>query len=351
MGWRAISFRLQVRVSGKPEERLATLTYGHAVTLWRINLGCLRRKDQSTYGFVLDTERGTWEKNEQSIGDDDEAQMVRTQHVIPYVEDRRNCLLFEPAEKLGLEQIASLQAALKNVIQVHFQLEDNELAAEPLPNMASRRQLLFYESSEGGAGVLRRLIEEPQILREVALKALELCHYDSQTGDDLLHAPRARETCEAACYDCLLTYSNQRDHQILDRRSIRDVLLRLADAQVVASVNATPSPEHLEQLQRLTESSLEQQWLAYLEARGHRLPTQGQLLMPECQTRPDFCYEDEMAAIYIDGPYHDFPERHARDATTSECLEDRGYLVIRFGHQDDWDAILAQYPSIFGRHA
>ncbi len=341
----------QAHGAGRPEECLATLTYGHAATLWRINLGWIRRKDQSTYGFVLDTERGTWEKNEQGPDDADATQMVRTQRVIPYVEDRRNCLLFEPAEPLSSAQMASLQAALKNAIQVRYQLEDNELAAEPLPDAASRRQLLFYESTEGGAGVLRRLIEDPLALREVARGALRLCHYDPYTGDDLRRAPRAHEDCEAACYDCLLTYANQRDHQLLDRRGIRDVLLRLADSQVVASANATPRPQHFEQLQHLTDSSLERQWLNYLEAHGHRLPTQAQQLIPQCQTRLDFCYEDEFVAIYIDGPYHDFPERQARDAAAQECLEDLGYLVIRFGHQGDWDAIIARYPNIFGRRS
>ncbi len=29
-------------------------------------------------------------------------------------------------------------------------------------------------------------------------------------------APRAREDCEAACYDCLMSYANQPDHQLLD---------------------------------------------------------------------------------------------------------------------------------------
>ncbi|BCL79615.1 RNA helicase [Ktedonobacteria bacterium brp13] len=341
----------QAHAEGKPEENLATLTYGHGATLWRINLGWMRRKDQSTHGFLLDVERGTWEKNEQSTDEADETMSPRVTRVIPYVEDRRNCLLFEPGKQLNIAQMASLQAALKNAIQVRYQLEDNELAAEPLPDMASRRQLLFYESSEGGAGVLRRLIDDPQALREVAQKALELCHFDPTTGEDLRRAPRAHEDCEAACYNCLLTYSNQRDHQSLDRRSIRDYLLSLARTQVVASANATPRPQHFEQLQRLTDSSLEQQWLNHLETHGHLLPTKAQQLIPECQTRPDFCYEDAMVAIYIDGPYHDFPERHARDATTTECLEDRGYLVIRFGHQDDWDAIIAQYPSTFGRHA
>jgi len=333
----------------KPEETLAKLTYGHAATLWRINLGWMRRKDQSTYGFTLDIERGTWEKNEQNAEGDDETLSPRTMRVIPYVEDRRNCLLFEPGESLEAPQMASLQAALKNAIQVCYQLEDNELQVEPLPDRASRRQLLFYEAAEGGAGVLRRLIDDPQALQMVARKALELCHFDPENGEDRRKAPRAREACEVACYDCLLTYANQRDHLLLDRHSIREYLLRLAGATVAASANATPRPQHLEQLQNLADSSLEQQWLNRLEARGYRLPTHAQQLLEKCGTRPDFCYDDEMVAIYIDGPYHDFPERHARDLAQQDCLEDYGYLVIRFGHQDDWDAIFAQNPSVFGK--
>jgi hypothetical protein len=35
----------------------------------------------------------------------------------------------------------------------------------------------------------------------------------------------------AACYDCLLSYTNQPDHRILDRFAVRDLLLRLAGAK------------------------------------------------------------------------------------------------------------------------
>ena len=71
--------------------------------------------------------------------------------------------------------MATLQAALKNAIQVCFQLEDSELAAEPLPSAEPRNQILIYESAEGGAGVLRRLVEDGQTaLIEVAKTALEL---------------------------------------------------------------------------------------------------------------------------------------------------------------------------------
>jgi ATP-dependent helicase YprA (DUF1998 family) len=203
-------------------ETLAKLTYGHAATIWRINLGWMRRKNKEQHGFVLDTERGYWGKSDQSADDPDDPISLRTDRVIPFVEDRRNCLLFEPGESQNATVMASLQAILKSAIQVKYQLEDNEIAAEPLPNELERNLILLYESAEGGAGVLRRLLDEPQAMREVAQEALRLCHFDPETETDLRRAPRAQEECEAACYDCLLSYYNQRDHRLLDRQAIRD---------------------------------------------------------------------------------------------------------------------------------
>ncbi len=332
-------------------EALAKLTYGHAATLWRINLGWMRRRNKDQYGFVLDTERGYWGKNEQSTDDPDDPMSPRTDRVIPYVEDRRNCLLFEPREPQNAVVMASLQAILKSAIQVKYQLEDNELAAEPLPDIVERHLILFYESAEGGAGVLRRLLEEPQAIREVAKEALRLCHFDPETGKDLRRAPRAQEDCESACYDCLLTYHNQHDHRLLDRQAIRDYLFALAESHVVAGPTQLPRSEYLEQLMRQADSELERQWLRYLEKHQLRLPSHAQHLVESCGTRPDFFYDDYQAAIYVDGHYHDYPERRARDAAYTECLEDRGYIVIRFGHEEDWASKFAQYPNIFGRLA
>src|SRR5438552_19174261 len=122
--------------------------------------------------------------------------------VIPFVEDRRNCLIFRPAMTPGAEVMASLQSALKNAIQVLYQLEDDELAAEPLPDADNRNALLLYESAEGGAGVLKRIIEDPKALGRIARTALQLCHFDPNRGEDLRRAPRATEYCEAACDDC-----------------------------------------------------------------------------------------------------------------------------------------------------
>ncbi|MBN1430613.1 MAG: DEAD/DEAH box helicase [Anaerolineae bacterium] len=339
----------QVAAVMQAEDRLAQLVYAQAATLWRINLGWARRKNKNQHGFVLDIERGYWARSEQAEENDPEDPMSpQTQRVIPYVEDSRNCLLFEPSIVLEEAEITSLQAALKRAIETRFQLESNELAAEPLPNPGNRRSILFYEAAEGGAGVLRTLIEEPYALAAVAREALLLCHYDPDTMEDKRRAEGAREDCEAACYNCLLSYSNQREHSLLDRQSIVKMLAALAQAEVVGSPTASPREDHLGMLMRLAGSDLERQWLDFLDIKGYRLPDDAQVLFEACQTRPDFIYSSDFAVIYIDGSPHDYPNRQARDAEQTSCMEDMGYTVIRFGYRDDWEAIISQYLYVFG---
>ena len=327
---------------------VATLTYGHAATLWRINFGWRRRANENERGFVLDIERGYWKANNQDTDDEDDALSARTRRVIPYVEDRRNCLLVTPAASADGAVMASLQAALKHAIQVRYQLEESELAAEPLPARDDRRILMIFEAAEGGAGVLRRLLDDAGALKEVAREALRICHFDPDTGDDQHHAPGAREDCEAACYDCLMSYGNQPDHRLLDRKLIKDLLLQLAGADVKASPVSLPRAEHLSQLMRQCGSDLERDWLRLIDEQGLRLPSHAQMLVEKCKTRPDFLYAPEKLAVYVDGPHHEYPERSERDQAQTDCLEDAGYTVLRFGTRDDWPAIVAKHPNVFG---
>lgn len=244
--------------------------------------------------------------------------------------------------------MASLQAVLKSAIQVVYQLEDNELAAEPLPRSDDRRVLLLYESAEGGAGVLKRIVDDPRALGNIARTALEICHFDPYTGEDRGRAPRAREDCEAACYDCLMTYFNQRDHRLLDRKAIRDTLLELAAANVAAAPLAKTRVEHMEELMRLAGSELERRWLRFIDERNLRLPSRAQALVDSVGTRPDFIYDDRQIAIYVDGPIHEYPTRHERDLELARRLRAKGYAVLRFRHDDEWATILATNPDIFG---
>jgi very-short-patch-repair endonuclease len=343
---------VQTATVGGSGGTLAKLAYGHASTIWRINRGWKRRRRDSEIGFVLDVERGYWARDKQADPEDgnDDPVGPLTRRVVPFVEDHKNALLIEPVTELGPIMIASLQAALKHAIQVTYQLEDGELAAEPLPNINNRHAILLYEAAEGGAGVLRRLVDDPGMLNEVTRSALELCHFDPDTGADRGSAPGAKEKCEAACYDCIMSYGNQPDHDLLDRSAIRDVLLALSSARVETSPAATSRDEHLEGLMRQAGSDLERRWLRFLSVRGYRLPTHAGKLFEAAGTRPDFYYEDDMLAVYIDGPPHRFPDRVTRDQAQQRKLEQLGFLVVRF--QDDsevaWEPIILKYPSVFG---
>ncbi|MGA2662429.1 MAG: helicase-related protein, partial [Verrucomicrobiota bacterium] len=331
------------------------LTYGHTATVWRINYGLNRRENREDRGFWLDVERGYWvaspfEKDDAKPQNEaNDPLSAKRQKVIPFVEDRKNCLLIEISPVPGPEVLASLQAAIKHAIQVVYQLEDNELAAEPLPDRQNRRHLLFFEAAEGGAGVLRHLIDNGDALSQVAAKALEICHFDP-SGNDLKRAPRAREDCEAACYDCLFSYSNQLDHRSIDRHLIKDLLLRLAQAKVIRSSSNESPADQLARLRSLCETGLEREWLDFVEKYRLRLPTHAQRRDPEVGSRPDFTYDlpGSHVAIYVDGPVHDFPERAARDAQIRDRMEDAGWLVIRFHHTGEWLAVAQRYPSVFG---
>ncbi len=332
------------------EDCLAEIQYGDAAEIWRINLGWSRRERKEERGFWLDVEQRRWTKR--SIDPDDEENgdaPARVQRVIPFVLDRRNSLLLTLANDADEGVMASLEAALKRAIQNEYQLEDSELATEPLPDKSARRHILFYEASEGGAGVLRQLVDDPDSWKRIAQSALSLCHFDPESGDDLNKAAHAEENCQAACYDCLLSYYNQPDHPILDRQLIRGLLLQIRDAEVDVSPVEIPRAAHLEQLKNLCDSGLEREFLDFLEARALRLPARAQHFYEQFKTRPDFSYIGANPAfIYVDGPPHDYPDRHQRDIEQTRDLQAQGITVLRFHHRDNWPEIVRQYPSIFG---
>ena len=240
--------------------------------------------------------------------------------------------------------MATLQAALKQGIQQIYQLEPNELAVDPLPNVDNRNLLFFYEASEGGAGVLRQVAEDPEAISNIAKAALEICHFNPETGEDL-----AAETCAAACYDCLLEYGNQTDHRNIDRQLILPLLQALANSTTAISGSRRSRVDHLNELMRLCDSELERRWLKTVYESQLKLPTHAQYLISSCSTRPDFFYADANTTVFIDGPIHDEPDQKINDEQITGRLIDAGYLVIRFHHAADWNKIFDDYRDIFGQ--
>jgi very-short-patch-repair endonuclease len=240
--------------------------------------------------------------------------------------------------------MASLQAAFKEAIQKMFQLESRELASEALPSSRARKEILFYEASEGGAGVLRQLVEDPRVIPRLARWALEICHFNPDTIEDT-----AADRCGKACYECLLDYGNQPDHLLLDRFAIRDVLAQLAKAKCKPAGGMGSRAERMAVLRTKCDSGLEKKWPDLLDELMLLPPSHAQYRIEGLYTDPDFYYEEYNAAVYIDGPPHDTPEQIANDAEITRRLQEHGYAVIRFHHsRDNWKSVFLKHRDVFG---
>lgn len=224
------------------EEVLLALQYANGAEISRINKGLKRRKEQTLLGFNIDPRSGYWAKAEDEDDDADTApDVVRPVRIVPIVRDRKNALLlrFKEPEALAPKTIVTVQHALLRGIELEYQLEEGEVLGEPLPARNNRRTVLVYEATEGGAGVLSRLIDDPKALARVARAALELMHFDGvdaaiASGDPNLLVDKPDATCVRGCYRCLLSYFNQPDHEWIDRTShgAKQLLIDLARGEV-----------------------------------------------------------------------------------------------------------------------
>jgi hypothetical protein len=330
------------------EETLAELTYAPAARLWRINRGWRRRKNKEQLGFYINPITGTWSKQDEPGGNEedgkDEALLdkVPNQRIVPFVEDHRNLLILAPVHALSTEAMATLQAALKRGIEMTFQIEESELVAEPLPKADERRALMFYEAAEGGAGVLTRIASDPASLAQVASNALKLLHHNAPQGPwKLEDLPALEQTnalgnriCEAGCYQCLLSYFNQPDHENINRRNADalKVLVALANAEVHPRQDPPPAPANAPADERL------KQWLGAVDAAGLRHPDTTQVPVNQGTKIAAGQYKSARALVFLE----------TIDADTAVLLADKGWQVLNFSDSSQWHAQFAAHPDVFG---
>lgn len=219
------------------------LDYASGATVSRLNKGLRRRREQNVLGFGIDPATGRW-VGMANEGDPDPDGPIR-QRVVPIVQDTKNTALLRLVSgSMSETAMATLQHALTRGIGLVFQLEEGELLTEPVPSRDSRRAILAFEATEGGAGVLGRLSAEPDFMAQVARTALELMHYDNiaaaiEAQDLSLLEDDPEAECVKGCYRCLLSYYNQPDHELIDRtdRDVLEILLRLARSHVARAVS------------------------------------------------------------------------------------------------------------------
>lgn len=343
-------FRLRrAQVTSSDGRPLLELIEAPQAALWRVNNGW--KRSPHGQGFALDVVTGIWQRkpDENEEPDEDEARQVEG-GIRPYVDDTRNLLLIRPLPEANADEafLASLAYALHRALQVRYQVEPQEVSVE-LIGQGPQRRIVFWESAEGGVGIWPRLMEEPGAVAELARSALEICHFDPETGVD--HAS-GTDRCVAACYECLLSYSNQVYHAVLDRHLVASFLQRLAGSRTSTESQGRTREEQYRWLYDLADpESAERRFLDFLYRTGRRLPDRAQVSIPDVYAQADFYYERPGrpgVCVFVDGPQHLETLRYRHDKEAREQLVDAGYRVVVIRADQDFGEQVGRFADVFG---
>jgi superfamily II DNA/RNA helicase len=321
-----------VIIKTKEGKNLLKLTYGATATISRINRGSAKKKDQ---GFCLDRQTGYWSNQNEEKKEDIVDSQLKTD-IFLMVDITCNILVIELIKE-GIEEsktegnsengeekekiMTSLQYALERGIQEHYNLEPDELDSEKLGN---GKYLLFWEAAEGGAGVLSQILQDKQHLNKIAEKALDICHF---------YEPK--EDCVYACYECLLSYRNQNEHNLINRHLIKEMLEEIKESYLERE---SEREEEFKRLYSQTDrrSELEREVIREIYERGYRIPDAGQFLIPGTDCEADFVYIDKVA-IFCDGSVHDTEDQKREDKRKREKVRrETKYQILVLKYNDDW---------------
>ncbi|MBI3910936.1 MAG: DEAD/DEAH box helicase [Armatimonadetes bacterium] len=226
----------------------------------------------------------------------------------------------------GEETIASLKATLRNAMLLGLALAlrqgPTELrACDLLPHDPGRIDLVFYEATSGSAGALSRVLDLP-VFREVVTSALQTIHFTAEGEDE-------RPECTTACYECLQDFYNQREHRLLNRHLVRDLLLWLLQAEPQA-VDPNQWQDLLDSLHGPGAEN-ERHFLEMLRDHGLPRPTRAHYALPEDGPPiAEIDFQVGRVHVLVDGSVHHRKWVQEVDEAKRQALRDEGYTIFVF---------------------
>jgi hypothetical protein len=116
------------------------------------------------------------------------------------------CLIAKPTSPPA--SIESLAFALQRGLCSALELEASDIGVSWRwvinGNQRTGTEIILYDHAPGGAGFVKEAVENWEKVVDAALKLCERC------------------ACEAACYDCLKSYTNQTHHETLNRLTVQE---------------------------------------------------------------------------------------------------------------------------------
>lgn len=326
------------------EDDAFVLTYEHNGQVINVNRGPRQAdEDDETMGFGYCRACNRWLVSENALdnhvgGDDDDGkcpQNARVDEVLRgihlFTETQNDVITIDCPLPEGVDDVEgfykTLRYTLEQAISVTMELDESELSGfiNDIPEDPDRRRIVIYETAEGGIGAVQSLTEAPR-LRAVLQSAREVLH-------------EGEEGCEKACYECLCTFYNQRDHDVLDRTLVLPFLQELGDLEIEG--RRSGSEARFESLLGQCQSDFEQQVLREINRRDLRLPDAAQKTLydgDEPIAEADFYYEPKIP-VFVDGSPHYRDYIEAADRQKRMRLKQLNYRVTVISGSEDISAL------------
>jgi superfamily II DNA/RNA helicase len=319
-------------------DEMMKLFYAPAAKLILLNKKWKRSKDD---GFDIGSKSGFFKTKKQV-----EKQSLEdpNQNIMLYTYDTSDVMYIQPVKALGLSDdgVVTLQYALEKAIEQLYNIEPVEIAVR-LMGSDENKNIMLYESSEGSIGVLKDIAKNPIKLREIFLKAYEICGYDYDTKTDKFPLrPKAS-------YDDLLSYFNQMDHVTINRHEI----IKALELLIASNPDDTAFGTYEEKYEELKKgihhkSPGEKALLDYLFNNGFRLPDYTNYNLEQFYIQPDFIYQKENALIFVDGGIHKNSVVKADDNKKRKQLELAGFDVLVWDYTSETvDSFVSRRQDIF----
>jgi very-short-patch-repair endonuclease len=324
------------------DNSLLTVKYEHNGKIIHINKGTIKnQEDGQESGFVLCTACNRWlfgeDRIDEHLDEDSPSHCPKNAKEDDII---RGIILFTvgthdvatlnlpPPEGLLPPQIEDYYVTLKEGLLQGMQIALN-LDASEVDGFVVKRQaeqegydIILYETAEGGIGAIKA-ITDTRGLESIIARTREL-----------LHEKDERMGCNKACYECLLNYYNQREHEKLDRNLVLPTLKKLEHLEIAQRTTGN-QPERFEELLKTCGSELERNVLKKIREEALPLPDEGQHIIYDGDIRvakPDFFYEKYKIALFVDGPAHDEDYVKKDDEEKRKKLKALGYRVYIIHH-------------------
>lgn len=320
----------EVISSGKS---ICRISFERSGEMNHMNLGQMADYNKGDKGFMLDTVNLAWvpiyKFNDYLVEKKLTANQIN-RNVSLLTESRNDIIALQLSEPyVGDEEVfaKTLCNALVQSICTVMNLDDNEINGFYQPIVGQNGKLLIFETSEGGTGTLSSIVRDKDLLKRIALKAMDILHFDALGNDQ-------EGACATSCYNCICNFFNQRDHKLFDRNSVKDFLIALSATTAIQGSQDDNVMFDIYMNQAV--SGLEKSVLRIIKEQGLKLPIEMHKIISkdgEPIAEADLYHEPKIC-VFIDGLDHDKEHIKLDDERKRTKLKKLGYKVVVVHHAD-----------------